>query len=62
MIGGNSYIFNNFDVTVMPHSEKKLDLYVRDNFRMEIFEAKGFELHKINTKVVKSSCRRWRTR
>lgn len=51
LIGGNSYLYGNYDVTIMPHSERKLDLYVRDNFKMEIFEAKTYELTRINVKV-----------
>jgi hypothetical protein len=51
LIGGNSYIHGSYDITVMPHSDKKVDLYIRDNFKMEIFEVKGYELNKINIKV-----------
>ena len=51
LIGGHSFLYDNYDVTVMPLGEKKLDLYVRDNFKMEIFEAKGYELNRINVKV-----------
>jgi hypothetical protein len=52
LIGANSYVFNSYDITVLPQSDKKLDLYVRDNFKMEIYEAKGYTLNKINVKVV----------
>jgi hypothetical protein len=51
LIGGNSYLFGSYDITVMPHTDKKLDLYVRDNFKMEIFEVKGYDLNKINVRV-----------
>ena len=57
LIGANSYLFGSYDITVMPHTERKLDLYVRDNFKMEIFEAKSFELSRINVKVYSYLCR-----
>lgn len=52
LIGGISLNYDNYDVTLMPHADKKLDLYVRDNFKMEIYEAKAYNLNRINVKVI----------
>lgn len=54
LIGAHSFIYDSYDVTIMPQAEKKLDLYVRNNFKMEIYEARGYNLNRINVKVILS--------
>jgi 2C-methyl-D-erythritol 2,4-cyclodiphosphate synthase len=58
LIGANSYTLDNYDVTVLPRTDKIVDIYLRDNFKMEIYEAKNFTLNKINVKAVEDALRR----
>jgi hypothetical protein len=50
-IGCQEYTLGLYDLKLMIKDDRKLDIYVRHNTRMSIYEAKNYELIKINIKV-----------
>lgn len=54
LIGCQEYTVGLYDIRLMPKDDKKFDVYVRHNTRMSIYEAKGYELTRINIKVLQS--------
>lgn len=61
LIGCLEYSVDLYDIKLLVKDDKKLDIYVRHNTRMSIFEAKGYELTKISSKVHHvADCRLWR--
>jgi hypothetical protein len=51
LIGCHEYTHGLFDFKLLAKDDRKFDVYVRHNTRMSIYEAKGYELTKINIKV-----------
>lgn len=52
LIGCQEYTVDLYDIKLIPKDDRKFDLYVRHNTRMSIYEAKNYELTKINVKVL----------
>lgn len=57
LIGCQEYTHGLYDVKLLPKDDRKFDICVRHNVRMDIYEAKDYELTKINIKVKGGLCR-----
>jgi hypothetical protein len=51
LIEYQEYTLGLYDFKLLTNNDRKLDIYVRHNTRMSIYEAKGCELNNINNKV-----------